>query len=61
MIKVESPEGDGARNVGGPFLMGYSDCVLSLNLNKGLIIIELKNEEGRGFVCFSFYLFGNNR
>ncbi len=50
MVKVESPEGNGARNVGDSFLMGYSDYVLSLNLNKRSIIIELKNEERRGLV-----------
>lgn len=46
VIKVESPEGDEARNF-GPFVKGESAYFMSINRNKRSIVLNLKDPRGR--------------
>ena len=52
VIKVEPPGGDESRSWGPPFVSGHgapeSTYFLSCNRNKESIVLDLKDEEGRG-------------
>ncbi|MEW6232188.1 MAG: CaiB/BaiF CoA-transferase family protein [Chloroflexota bacterium] len=50
VIKVESPEGDEARQWGPPFTGGESAYYLCVNRNKKGITINLKTEAGQGLL-----------
>ncbi len=50
VIKVESPEGDEARQWGPPFAGGESAYYLCVNRNKKGITINLKTEAGQGLL-----------
>ena len=48
VIKIESPKGDDTREWGPPFIKNESAYFLSVNRNKKSIVLNLKEEKGKG-------------
>ena len=50
VIKIERPEGDWARRLGGPFDHGDGPLFMGMNRSKRAIAVDLEQEEGRALV-----------